>query len=429
VVLQNKVPVADWKAYKKFADAAGVGNEVFVQLRHAGGEKGEVATSSAAGNTDAQLQAIYSQLENAFQYGEVSKMESLLKQMKEINPKAPRLMAWEASVAILHHHFEEAIEDNRKELALYPAEYDRYGAIAWIQTQQKDRAGIEATLRDWAKANEVDPQPLVQLSQLLTAEGKLADGVQAAKDAAARAPEGSEKHGEVLLLLGNAQMKAGMKDDARATLLDVLQKTDDPVLMNDAAFELADAGQELPLDEAKEHAAIDRLTEETRSWTLDESPAVLKQKTQLLLAAWDTMGWILYKEGKPGEAVSYLEAARMGRADPVVTEHLSKARAALTQADAKSAADPDAGKSEQQLRTISLGASGGLRGVAEYKLLLSHGQIERAELTGDDKLEGSDALLKRAKLRQFFPQGSDAKLVRQGVINCVAGRCDLVLEP
>ncbi|HZQ43789.1 MAG TPA: DUF3857 domain-containing protein [Acidobacteriaceae bacterium] len=430
VVLENKIPVTDWKTYKKFADAVGVGTENYVQLRRAGGEKPAVTSaSSSSGSGNTQLQAIYSQLETAYQYGEVSKMEGLLKQMKDINPRAPRLMAWEASVAILHHQYQEAIEDNRKELALYPDEYDRYGAIAWIQMQQKDRAGAEDTLRDWAKSDASNPQPLMQLSGLLAQDGKGAESVQAAKDAVARAPEGNDKHEQTLLLLGSAQMKADMKDDATATLRGLLQKTDSPEMMNDAAYTLADAGKELALDEEKERVAIDRLTEETKSWTLDESPAVLKQKTQMLLASWDTMAWILYKEGKPKEALSYAEAARMGRPDPLVTEHVLKVRSALAQLDAKSAADPDAGKSEQQLRTVPLGPSGGLRGVAEYRLLLAHGQIERAELTGDDKLDGSEALLKRARLPQFFPAGSDAKLVRQGMLNCVAGQCQLVLEP
>jgi hypothetical protein len=269
----------------------------------------------------------------------------------------------------------------------------------------------------------------MQLSQLLTADGKAAESVQAAKDAVARAPEGNNKHEQALLMLGQAQMKAGLKEDGTTTLKDLLERTDGPEMMNDAAYELADAGKELPLDEEKVHVALERLTEETKSWTLDESPTVLKQKTQMLLASWDTMGWILYKEGKLKDAVSYLEAAKMGRPDPIVMTHLWKVRAALAQADPKSAADADGDKSEQELRTIPLGASGGLRGVAEYRLLLSHGQIERAESTGDDKLNGGDALLKRARMAQFFPEGSDAKLVRKGMINCVAGHCDLVLEP
>jgi tetratricopeptide (TPR) repeat protein len=247
--------------------------------------------------------------------------------------------------------------------------------------------------------------------------------LDAAKEALERAPEGSPNHDATELLLGNAQMHAGMAEQAKATLIELLKKTNEPGMMNDAAYELADAGQELSLDEEKEKTAIERLTAETASWTLDESPETLKQKTNLLLASWDTMGWILYKENKPKEALTYLEAAKMGRPDPTVIGHLAKVRAVLAQAD------PDAGKSEQQLRTISLGISEGRRGVAEYRLLLAHGQVERAELTGDEKLDGGEALLKRARMPQYFPDGSNAKLVRHGMINCVAGHCELVLEP
>jgi transglutaminase-like putative cysteine protease/tetratricopeptide (TPR) repeat protein len=428
VVLQQKVPVADWKTYKKFADAVGVGLENFVQLRRAGGEKA-IASGTTSGNNDAQVQAILNQLETAYQQHDARAVEALVKKLREMNPKAQRLMGWEAAVAIQHNKLDEAIEDDRKELALYPDEYDRYGAIVWIELRKNDKGAAEGALRDWAKANPVDPQPLLELSQLLTSDGKPKDAVDAAKDAVTRAPEGTGKHEIALLLLGNSQMQAGMTEQGRGTLSELLKTTDDPGVMNDAAYELADAGQELQLDEEKEKTAIERLTAETKSWTLDESPTVLQQKTSQLLASWDTMGWILYKEGRPKEALSYLEAARMGRPEPTVIGHLTKVRAALAQTDGKNASDPDAGKSEQQLRTISLGTSNGRRGVGEYKLLLSHGQVERAESTGDEKLDGGDALLKRAKMPQFFPDGSEAKLVRQGMINCVAGRCDLVLEP
>lgn len=428
VVLQNKVPVADWKTYKKFADAIGLGNEAYVQLRRSKGERG-AAPSASGGGKDAQIQEILNQLQAAYDQKDAQTMETLLKKMGEIDPKAQRLMGWSASLALLHNKPDEAIEDDRKELALYPDEYDRYGAIVWIQLRKNDKAGAESTLRDWAKANAADPQPLMELSQLLIADKQASAALDAAKEALERAPAGSTNHDATELLLGNAQMQAGMAGQGRATLTELLKKTDNPGMMNDTAYELADAGQELSLDEEKEKTAIERLTAETASWTLDESPETLKQKTSLLLASWDTMGWILYKENKPKEALTYLEAAKMGRPDPTVIGHLAKVRAALARTDGKDVVDPDAGKSEQQLRTISLGPSEGRRGVAEYRLLLSHGQIERAELTGDEKLNGGDTLLKRARLPQFFPDGSNAKLVRQGMINCIAGRCELVLEP
>src|SRR6185312_883860 len=176
-------------------------------------------------------------------------------------------------------------EDDRKELALYPDEYDRYGAIVWIQLRKNDKAGAESTLRDWAKANAADPQPLMELSQLLIADKQASAALDAAKEALERAPAGSTNHDATELLLGNAQMQAGMAEQGRATLTELLKKTDNPGMMNDTAYELADAGQELSLDEEKEKTAIERLTAETASWTLDESPETLKQKTSLLLAS------------------------------------------------------------------------------------------------------------------------------------------------
>jgi hypothetical protein len=193
---------------------------------------------------------------------------------------------------------------------------------------------------------------------------------------------------------------------------------------------LADANKELPLADSSERIALKKLTAETESWTLDEAPATLRAKTTLLLASWDTMGWILYREGKFDEAASYLEAAKLGLPGEEVKEHLTKLRAAVAASGKGNViADPDAHKTDQQLRTIPLGPSGGRHGFAEYRLLLSHGHVERSESTDDGKLEGADGLLKAVSLARFFPADSDAKLVRQGLVNCVGGKCELVLEP
>jgi uncharacterized protein HemY len=61
----------------------------------------------------------------------------------------------------------------------------------------------------------------------------------------------------------------------------------------------------------------------------DAKKEVLLGQTSLLLASWDTMGWILYREGKFGEAESWLEAARLGRPDAEVLGHMAKEREAL----------------------------------------------------------------------------------------------------
>lgn len=435
VVLQQKIPATEWKAYKKWTDAIDLGDEPYVQLRRAGGSFLPPPPSASADGSkvisvdpDAKPQELLEQAAVALRAMDLAKAGALLDRVKALNHKQRGLWAACGMVALDFGKANEAIDDFRKELALYPDTYEMYGMIASVQQLHHDKAGAEETLRTWALADGNNPAPLLQLASLEYQDGNYAEAADAAQKALAM---GDKDHPDekTELLLGEAQMKLKVNDKATATLTALLKTTDDPNIMNDAAYDLADAGQQLPLDEEKEQIALQKLSAETQSWTLDEAPPTLKQKTALLLASWDTMGWILYREGKFEQAESYLEAAKLGRTDSVIREHLAKERAARAAATGKTVADPDAGKSEQQLRTIPLGPANGLHGFAEYRLLLSQGRVERAEPVGDEKLPGGENLLKAASFTRFFPTGSDAKLARLGVVNCVAGKCELVLEP
>jgi len=88
----------------------------------------------------------------------------------------------------------------------------------------------------------------------------------------------------------------------------------------------------------------------------------------------------------------------------------------------------DAQKSLQELRTVSLGEAGGRDGVAEYRLLLAYGVVERAEATGEKTLPGGVELIETMKVPEMFPKDSKAKLVRGAMLNCHAGTCELVFE-
>jgi len=48
---------------------------------------------------------------------------------------------------------------------------------------------------------------------------------------------------------------------------------------------------------------------------------------------------------------------------------------------------------------------------------------------GQKTIEGAETVLRRAKVRDLIPEGSDAKLVRSGMLNCYSAECQLVLLP
>lgn len=79
------------------------------------------------------------------------------------------------------------------------------------------------------------------------------------------------------------------------------------------------------------------------------------------------------------------------------------------------------------VRKVELGP--GESGVAEYKLLVNDQGIVRAEPTGDKQVPGALEKLKRARMNAYVPEHSQAQLMFQGMVNCHAGRCELILEP
>jgi hypothetical protein len=236
----------------------------------------------------------------------------------------------------------------------------------------------------------------------------------------------------------------------------------------------------LELAETSTRTALKKLGVESRTWTLDESPQVLRGKSQLIVATWDTMGWILFREKKLDEAESYLRAAWLNGQHAVVGEHLGdllvargdKASAAKAYQDALGAVSwsvnaqgvredkkgkdeieiesklkqlpPVAGKSKaaqrgsspvflrtptSQSRTIPLGPAGGRNGTAEYKLRLGLDGFDLILPAGDKNLTGAAAMIKKAKLDGYWPKGSDARLAKGGFLNCHSGVCELVLMP
>ena len=538
-VLEKQVPVADWKGWKKFQDAAGLSGEPYVQLvpkkeehsltsdeqgkpvirkpqaapeveDHATVSEAEIMPSGAKKGEHSQVIQLKGELvpepggkpgftgmvdpgnsatgpstmaaneeagklvANAYaavQRHDLDEARRQLDDAKALNGEQAWLWTTYGYLELATYQLPAAIEDFQKELTLHPEVYAAYAPLAQAQRMLNRRQEAEKTLQKWAEAQPDSAAPAVALLSMLLAEEDFQGAATAAEASLAKLPEKARQDETLQMLLGRAQMKAGEKDKAHATLVTILKTTEDAGRMNDCAYELADAGFELPLAEAKTREALAKQTEESKGWTLDEDPRTLRMKTHSLAATWDTMGWILFKEGKVDEARSYVHAAMLTQLTAEVLEHLGEIEAArgfpdiarrdyelalatypgydmmgvrhtpgakekellerverLTKRGTK-ATDRDAKKELMALRSVPLGAAGALNGTEEFRLLLSGGRVMRAEKIGDKEVAGGEDKVKQASVARFWPEGSDASLVRQGFLNCHTGICELVLEP
>jgi len=451
VILQRRVPVDQWKVYKKWQDAIDLGNEAFVQMTHTG-NKGvapedknisradAAAIASITANQEAHNEQAVERVSNAeaasliqqairlIKASDLDAAEGLLDKAKKINPEQKELWGNYGYLNWQRHDLQTALTDYRKELELHPETTWVYGPIYRIVVRSGDKAAAGQTLQKWLDADPRDPEPVRDLMSLLVSEGKAAEAVQVGKTALDTLPEAQRGEQRFQLQYGIAEMRAGMDKDGAATLVAVMSTTDDPEMINSSAYELAVGNKLLILAETRERVALEKLTANSQSWSPEQGPGAPKQQSGLVTAVWDTMGWILFREGKVREAEPYVEASWLNAQRDDVHEHLVEIRLALAKIGA-TAKGADWDSEPQGLRTISLGPAQGRDGVAEYRLLLSHDRVERAVPAGDKTLPRVNELFDKVRLPRYFPAGSQVKLVRGAMVNCHSGECELMFVP
>jgi tetratricopeptide (TPR) repeat protein len=501
-VLAEKVPVAEWKAYKKWADSVDLGRESYISLTVTGDSKGvtggpppvlpkmmaeptldplPTARSTKPSNSEAaeKVQAAY----QAVQRRDWSAAQEDLDAARKLNSEQAWLWAGYGDLEAQRYQLPKAIDDYQREIVLHPETHEAYSQLARLQSMMNQRHEARATLEKWEKAQPESAEPVSALVTMLLEREDAAGADEVAEAAVARLPEGAKNADRMQLLLGEAQIRAGKKEAGKATLAAVLKSSEDSGVLNDAAYELADGGVALPEAETAARKAMVKLEAESQSWTLDEDEQLLRQRSGLIVSAWDTMGWTLFKEGKTREASDYIGAAFHRQQSADIGGHLGAIEESLGHKDAalkayelalgayptfdmmgvrtvpgtkqkaiaervktlrkggaKSAVadggpdadvrgNPAAHKALQDMRTIQLGAAGGKNGTATYRMLLSAAAVERVEKSGDSAMDGGEERVKAAKFAGWFPSGSTAKLVVTGILNCHADVCELVVEP
>jgi tetratricopeptide (TPR) repeat protein len=492
-VRRENVPVAEWKSYKRFADEADLGNEKYIQLTIAHGPRLDLKGLSSRGSSippsgnnagladrpvypdfainDPKAASLINAARLSIQHREFEAAQSQLDQARSISPNQPRLWTNYGYLEFQRGNMSAAIDNYRKELTLYPDNYGSYSSLAEAHNILGQEKEAQAALQQWAKVQSESAAPVVALVTLLLDESHRKEAIAAAQIGVGHLSEMNKSDQRLQLLTGKAQLTAGMKQQGESTLLELLRTTTDPGMMNDAAYELAKAGLDLPQAESTTREALARLTAESKTWTLQENVQNTLSKTRRIASTWDTVGWILYREGKIADAVSYIEPAWDNRESAEIGEHLAEIAEAkgvpdealrlwelalatypnylrpgmrktpgATQAELTKhiealrnagAKEPvaDADDTLLQLRTVNLGPSNGFNGSAEYRLLLGDGGVLDFQKIGDKDVPGARDKLQTAKLPGYWPTGSDAKLVRNAMLNCHAGVCELVLEP
>jgi tetratricopeptide (TPR) repeat protein len=319
-ILQSKVAVAEWPAYEAWYEQCGFSGYPYIQIiRGAASGKGNspVPTSS-----NAEAAKLIEQANDAIRATQVDKALELLDQAKGINPKQRNLWGTYGYRAVMLGATNEAIEAYSKELEYHPESTWVYAPLVnQLSIRGRNDEAI-ALCRKGLVANPADGVIHLSLVTLLTLENRNAEAAATGSAALKIVSATDPNYKRLTLSTATAQVAIGSFADAAPLLAAFLKATEVPTEQNSTAYLLAETGLELPTAEAASRASLEALNTETNSWTLDESPKTLKAQSSLLAACWDTLGYILLREGKLDEARSYIEASWHSRQSAEVGLHL-----------------------------------------------------------------------------------------------------------
>jgi tetratricopeptide (TPR) repeat protein len=467
-VLQTKVPVAEMKAYADWYEACGAGSVPYLQLINTSGTSAGTDSFSTA---QEQARHLVNEANDEIRGGLYDQAEANLKQAQALDANVGDLWGDFGAVAMHRGNQKEAMQLYAKEIDLHPEAEFAYRNLAGLQGVTGDNAAALDTLMRWQKHAPANPAPSVQAVLMLLNQQDNAGALKQAKAAEALLTEDARKEEGFQLALGEAEMRGGEIDAGEPLILKIAKDSTDLTRRNDASYELAMAGRDLPLAEQTERAVLEQLTAESHTWTGSEAQALLRQKSFLITACWDTMGWILFKEDKAAEAEAWIRPAMMMRENAEVGAHLGdvlmaekkpseaatayaealatlptrdrmgvlikvdppRAKELRTKLDAaKTAAKmmqaPDGRAGLQAMRTWKIGAASGLKGTAEFRVLLSPDGVVSVQPVGmvsHSMQEKTEA----AKWSDRYPPGEDARLAARVMLNCYSAVCELVLEP
>jgi transglutaminase-like putative cysteine protease/Flp pilus assembly protein TadD len=489
-VLKEKVAKDEWKSYQKFAKDIGNDSETWIQLIPsskpiaiqierpdankppvliARGAKPAIIQSpsatppeTASATDDSSPKELITKAREQFWAGDLATAKAILEAVKQKNPSEEYLWLMLGTIAARQRNYDEAKTDYLTETKHYPDNPMTTAALAEAEKMSGDDLAAQRTLKEYL-GRHPDELPLsLRLARMQLEAEDNNSALITLQSAVDQHPDDFS----VRLQLSETLMRLQRKDEAAAAAKSVLEDATDPEVMNDAAYDLSVTGRDLAYAETMSRKSVEMLEEKSAGITATEANSKAFASAELLVASWDTLGWILYQEGKIEDARPLIEAAWRNDLGAEEGDHLGQLYEALHKKDEACAAyrladaavnrttTPDVRRhihdgfarleaggakpgpkngteSLQNLRTYKLGHIAGMNGWGTFRIeLTADGVIEAQQMSGDHRIAGLGDAIKKITFSDLVPPQSKAHLLKSSVVSCsqTAG-CEVVLVP
>lgn len=460
-VLKPKVTAAEWRSVKKFIDAVSV--QPWIQLSSetvTGGEKGP----PPPGENNPKAAELVNQTHDAITARDLELAQKKSDQAIAINDKQAYAWSQRGWLAWQHHDLGEAAKDYERELLQHPDEVTQYPDLIRLERLLERPSAERKYLLAYAKAAPEDAQAVLFVGSQLLAANQATDATEVLRAGTKALPENKM----IQVHLGNALLRGGKNEEAIPIIESALDGSSDADVLNEGAYALVSAGSNalLTLAETSAQKAVDLLEAESAATALESVNEGAFRRANLLLATWDTLGWVYFSEGKDSLAEEYVRASWRNAQHSEEGLHLGEIlekkgdltgamrtyELALSRAGNRSVS-PAAGKLQarveglkkkgiaelemhpdrtlQEQRTFHLPRPSGVKGTGIFVLQVSTAKTNQvAMISGNEEMRGLGQNLGRMDFRLALPSASHALLLRSGVLFCsTESTCEFVLTP
>jgi tetratricopeptide (TPR) repeat protein len=451
--LKIKKSAAPRAEYQIFSAAVNGDIDQFLQL-HQGG------LNVTASEYDPRAQALIQQAALAIRSRDFNSARDELTQAEHINPNQIGLWATYAGLYAETSQPDKALESAKKEIDLHPGQPDLYRWLAQLQAAYKHNDDAIVSWQGLVKISPADHQGVGQLSDLLVSAGRFDEALKVMQGALAVSPDDIDIRIQNVEILVRADKKPEGSKAAEGLPVALLNADQ----LNSVAWPLAEARTDLTLavDYAQRSVTIDEATlSHVGLSTLDQKQL---DRTELLGAEWDTLGWALFLSEDFDKAEKYLLASWTLGQHGVIADHLGQlyekqgkkdaairmwklalaadgsldgARDRLKQAEPPQAVKPGAIPFAAQIadlskmRTVDVSGFSRPKGTAEFFVLLSGKGIEDVSMiSGAEDFSTAKAAILKASFDMPIPDDGPEKIARRGILSCsqyTKPNCQLVL--
>jgi tetratricopeptide (TPR) repeat protein len=312
-VLQREVPVPRFRDYRAYRIAVNADHGQQLTLTR-------TDTSIASAAKDAKADDLFDAAQAAVRAENYSNAIELLQRGLALEPE--HKYGWDALAETYLNagDFDKAVESYRHQLKVDPYDDLANNGLGQVYTLQHKYDDALKAFQAQIEINPLDKGAHVAIGQIYIVREDYKSAVPELERAVSITPQSPVAH----YLLGNAYLNTGQTDKAIAAFEAALKiDSNNPTTWNDIAYALAD--KNVKLDRAQQYAqsSVNTTQSYLRNLPAEQVMKVGPLMTASLAAAWDTLGWVYYKEGKQKEAESFILAAWDQDPHSEVAEHLA----------------------------------------------------------------------------------------------------------